>query len=110
VVGIEQVGEWSFIACVLIAIIAGAAGYATYEVSLALIVLGLIVGFLNVAEKEAFNFLIAAIALLLAGTAGLGQLPVIGPYIEPILTNIATFVAPAAIVVGLKALYDLARR
>ena len=108
----KQIGNWAFILGVVLAIILGVAGsyVAAYAESIVylLIILGLIVGFVNVKQKEAFNFLIASIALLAVGAAGLGDLPVVGMYIGPILTNIATFVAPAAIIVALKAIYDLA--
>jgi hypothetical protein len=62
---------------------------------------------LNISAKEVDNFLIAAIALLLTGAAGLDALPAIGAFIGPILLNIATFVAPAAVIVALKAVYEL---
>lgn len=108
---LEQIGHWSFILGVIIAILAGLLGAAYAEtVAMLLVVLGIIIGFLNISEKEVYNFLIAAIALLLTGAAGLETLPVIGTFIGPILTNIATFVAPAAVIVALKAVYELGKR
>lgn len=102
--GMKNIGELSFVGGVILAMLAGLIpeliGPGT--VATVLLVLGVLVGFLNIAKKETSNFLIAAIALLLAGAAGLGDLPLIGDSIEPILTNIATFVAPAAVIVALK--------
>ncbi|HLC39646.1 MAG TPA: hypothetical protein VJJ76_02065 [archaeon] len=108
---LEQIGHWSFILGVVIAIVAGLAG-ATYAgaAALLLVVLGIIIGFLNISEREVSSFLIAAIALLLTGAAGLDKLPAIGSYIGPILTNISTFVAPAAVIVALKAVFELGKR
>ena len=112
----KKIGEWAFILVVLIAIIAGigqAAGALVgyeYWISVILIILGLIIGFMNITEKETTSFLIATIALLLVGTAGLGDLPEIGPFIGPILLNIATAVAPAALIVALKAIVELAKK
>lgn len=105
-----QLGHWSFIGGVLLAIVAGLLG-ATYAdtVAMILVVLGVVVGFLNISEKEVSSFLIAAIALLLTGAAGLETLPAIGSYLGPILTNIATFVAPAVVIVALKAVYELGK-
>ncbi len=107
----EQIGGWAFIAGVIIAILVGlvpldaaTTGYAT----LVMVVLGLIVGFLNIADKETTPFLIAAIALLAAGNGGLSLIPAVGSYITNILNNIVAFVAPAAIVVALKAVYAFA--
>lgn len=104
-------GHWAFIIGVIIAILAGLAGASyTNSVVMLLVVLGVVVGFLNISEKEVFNFLIAAIALLLTGAAGLGNLPIVGSYLGPIVTNIATFVAPAAVIVALKAVYALGKK
>jgi hypothetical protein len=107
----ETIGKWAFILGVLIAIVAGLAG-TTYAstVAMVLVILGVIVGLLNISEKEVYNFLIAAIALMMTGAAGLENLPAIGSMLGPILTNIATFVAPAAVIVALKAVYDLGKK
>ncbi|MBI2656166.1 hypothetical protein HYX03_00315 [Candidatus Woesearchaeota archaeon] len=110
----RKMGEWAFIVGVLIAIVVSlfsvsdaVAGWLV----LLLVVLGLIVGLLNVTEKETTPFLIAAAALLITGTAGgsLAIIPVIGGYLQDIVQNIAVFVAPAAIVVALKAIQSLAK-
>jgi hydrogenase/urease accessory protein HupE len=110
----KQIGDWAFIGGVLLAIVLGIAGMyvSAYEnmILQLLIILGLIVGFVNVKQKQAVDFLVAAIALLAIGGAGLGSLEVVGPFIAPIITYIATFVAPAAVIVALKAIYDLASK
>ena len=104
-------GHWAFIIGVIIAILAGLAGTSyTGAVVMLLVTLGVIVGFLNISEKEVYNFLIAAIALLLTGAAGLSNLPLLGSYLGPMVTNIATFVAPAAVIVALKAVYALGKK
>ena len=108
----KNIGELSFIGGVILAILAGLVPTLidAGTVATVLLILGVLVGFLNIAEKETGVFLVAAIALLLAGAAGLGNLPLIGVWIEPILTNIATFVAPAAVIVAIKAILDLASK
>src|SRR3989338_4196453 len=110
----RQMGEWAFIIGVLVAVVV-----SLFTVSdtiggwlvLLLVVLGLIVGLLNVSEKETTPFLVAAAALLITGTAGssLAIIPVIGGYLQDIVMNIAVFVTPAAIVVALKAIQSLAK-
>jgi hydrogenase/urease accessory protein HupE len=103
-------GNWAFIIGVILAIILGLFGAYipayTDVITYIVIVLGLIVGFANISHKEATNFLISAIALLAVGTAGLEILPVVGSYIGGVLTKIVAFVAPAAVIVALKAVYD----
>ncbi len=113
----QRVGGWAFILGIVIAIIAGlTAGYldiitAGY-IALVLVILGLIIGFLNLNDKEMQPFLIAAIALMLMqlSAGGLGLIPYIGLYLVSMVQNIAVFVMPAALVVSLKAVYRLASR
>lgn len=113
----QKVGSWAFILGVVIAIIAGlAAGavvaYAGY-ITLVLVIIGLIVGFLNIGDKEIQPFLIAAIALMAVGAANLVVLNTIiaglGTLLSIMVQNVAAFVAPAALIVALKAVYNLAK-
>jgi len=62
-----------------------------------------------ITEKETTSFLVAAVALLLAGTANFSAIPGIGQYIAQILHFVGIFVAPAAVIVALKAVYALGR-
>ena len=78
------------------------AGFAVIPaLSAVLFVLGLIVGFLNIKEKESTSFLVAVIALLLIGVAGL-QLGRLTPVVVSILNNFIAFLAAAGLVVALK--------
>ena len=109
-----SIGSWAFILGVLIAIIAGlAAGSLDITtqgyLGVVLVVLGLVVGLLNIGAKEVTDFLIAAIALVAVGAANLGSIPMIGAYLASMVLFIAAFVAPAALVVALKAIYSIAR-
>ena len=113
----HRLGSWAFILCVLIALLGGAFGgyiapYAGY-ITLVLVILGLIVGFLNIGHKEVNDFLIAAIALALVGLGGsavqLGTIPFIGGVVAAMVANVAVFVGAAALIVALKAVSNLAR-
>jgi len=111
----QNYGSWAFIIGVVLAIILGLFGqaveaYRTYITAI-LVIIGLIVGFVNIGEKDATNFLIAAIALLATNTVTSWtslNVVMIGDYIAGILNNIGIFVAPAAVLVALKAIYGLA--
>ena len=121
----EKWGEWAFLLGVLLAIVVGLFSSAL-EGNLPLVlgilaVLGLIVGFLNISEKEVNSFLIAAIALLtpgasLAAVVGTGglldslKIPLLGNWLGGFLGAIGAFVGPAAIIVALKAIYALAAK
>lgn len=104
----EKIGSWAFLAGLVLAILFGFISGATWTIPV-LVVLGLIVGFLNISEKEVTSFLIAAIALMAAGAANLTVIPQLGTYLADILANITVFVAPAALIVAIKAIYGMAK-
>lgn len=117
-------GEWAFLAGVALAVIVGLfssfLGSSLPMVMAVLAVLGLVVGFLNVQEKEMNSFLIATIALLLVatswqpivdllavltGSGGVGA--TLGTWITSFMSAVVAFVSPAAFIVALKAVYNL---
>lgn len=115
----EKLGEYAFLACIVIAVIAGiAAGFAEYSagwVALALVVLGAIVGLTTITEEEVTPFLMAAVAFTVAGSGGWflvinEVVATLGTVINAIVFNIASFVAPAAIILATKAVYQLASK
>lgn len=114
---LEKIGSYAFIAGVVIAVIAGFApavvpGLTTTVVTELLVVLGVIVGFVNVTDKETQPFLVAAVSMVIvsefAGT-GIEAVPVIGAKLGGVLTAVQTFVTPAVIIVALKQIYALAK-
>jgi len=108
----KKLGHYLFLAGVVIAILAGIVTdvMETSIVVTVLLILGVIVGFLNITHKETGTFLIASIVLMVAGVAPVSMIPGIGVYLQAILLNIVTFVAPAALVVALKVIYKLAEK
>ncbi len=107
----EKIGTWAFLIGVLIAVVAGL--IPTFgqqplagQVAWVLVILGLVVGFLNIRAREAQEFLVACIAILIV--AGMGGLPPLGRTLGTILTNMIAFVAPAALLVSLRAIWQLA--
>ena len=119
---LEKIGGYAFLIGVLIAVIAGiliavAVEAATANVgiiALVLVILGLIVGFLNIKDKQVTNFLVAAITLVVLGTTagGLTAINIIitplGTILADIVVQIAIFAMPAALVVALKDIYNIA--
>jgi hypothetical protein len=109
----KKIGELAFLVGVLIAILVGLfqQGVATGTLATILVILGIIVGFLNISAKETTPYLVAAIALLAAsGASGFISIWVIGSYLVAMLGNIALFVAPAAVIVALKTIITLAKK
>ncbi len=112
------VSNWAFLIGAIVAVLVGigqaaqAAYVANPWISVLLVVLGLVVGFLNIAAKETTSFLVAAIALVALGTAGLTTLDQIIPRLGTLLASTVqafTFlVGAAAIVVAVKEVWALA--
>ena len=100
----EKIGGWAFLIGLIIAILVGLFSSTSTAIVAILVVLGLIIGFLNITDKETVPFLIASIALLAAGSANLG---VLWANLGNVLENISIFVAPAAIIVAFKTIYTL---
>ncbi len=110
----NKTGHYAFLAGVLLAIIVGLFPETSKNYSSAVIVvlvlLGLIVGLMNITAKETTEFLVASIALMGGGAAleSITVIPVVGEVVYNILLHVAVFVAPAALVVALKAIKNLA--
>jgi len=114
----QKIGSLAFLTgvvlCVLLgiaafifpAIIQGAAGLIT----LVLIILGIVVGFLNINEKHRNEFLVAVLAVTLIGSITVQQsvalIPVIANLVTAIFQNIVALFAPAALIVGLKQIWN----
>ncbi|QQG39261.1 MAG: hypothetical protein HYS32_02290 [Candidatus Woesearchaeota archaeon] len=112
--------SWVLIIGVIIAIVLGLIGNAMgpnaegWLLSL-LVVLGLIVGFSNVAGSESKDFMMATIALVIIAFVGsqsnpLGNVNIIGQYLGGIFDALLAFVVPAGIVVALKDIWAISYR
>lgn len=105
----EKTGHWAFLVGVVLAVIAGfVPQLQTPTVTWVLVLLGLAVGFLNITAKETQEFLIAAVAVIIASSAA-ADIITLGTTMMVILSNIVTFVFPAALLVALKAVWELAQ-
>ena len=103
----EQVGKWAFIVGMMVAVVGGA-GFGQSWFSWVLVLLGLVVGFLNISGRESFRFLLAAIALIVSANA-VGNLPYVGGYATAIVANLVAFMSAAVLVVAIKSLFELAQ-
>jgi hypothetical protein len=85
-----------------------------------LFLFGIVVGLMNVSEKEVNSFLLATVALLLAATSwnvslvqALGLLGDVGTTLAAMVTGFTTaliaFISPAAFIVAILAVYKLAQ-
>jgi uncharacterized membrane protein YfhO len=108
----ETIGRYAFIVGLVISVIAGLMTLANMSIGAvglaALVVLGIIVGFLNVTGSEVQRFLLGTVALLLVG-AGLGMTLSTMPVLPGILAAFTSFVAGAALIVALKEVYSITK-
>lgn len=96
---LTRIGHWAFLGGIILAILAGFV--AIPYLTIVLFVLGLIVGFLNIKEKESTRFLVAVITLLLVGVAS-PEFGNLAPVITPILNSFIAFVSATGLVVAIK--------
>ena len=117
----KKIGHYSFVLGVILAVLLGVAapslGAATTWLTSLLVVLGLIVGFLNVGGREAKDFLAIATMLVIVlwagGTAtggiGLEKIQWIGPWLAGVVQYSMAFIVPSVLVVALKGIWGLAQ-
>lgn len=106
------VGPWAYMLGVAAAIVLGFAMPNNAMAFWGLGVLGLIVGLLNVTEKETLLFLVAAIAFLSSAnslSALFVQVPALGDAAAYMFKYLVAFTAPAAAIVSIKALYEISK-
>ena len=108
---LHRIGHYSFIAGIIIAVIVGLVPQLRGDAAIwIMVVLGVIVGLLNIQAKEVNSFLIAAVSLIIASSASALSLAIIWVGLTSILGNIIIFIAPAAIIVSIKHVVSLAEK
>ena len=107
----EVIGQWALVVGIVIAVLVGigVSGTLTETAIMVLIILGLVIGLLNVASKKSAPFLLAAISLLLVSNLGknvVGVIPVVGSILDAIMA----VVVPATIIVALREVFEIAKK
>ena len=109
-----MVGLIAFTLGVLIAVVAGilsALGIIALGntvVIIILLILGILVGVLNITSREIMPFLLATVALVVVGDVFEPiELAGIGTMLDNILKLLATLMAPAAVIVAIKVLVQV---
>jgi uncharacterized membrane protein len=104
----NMIGSWAFLAGVILAVILGALGLAEGVWLSALVVIGLIVGFLNISDKETMPFLLSGAVLIIASSLGSTVLRDIA-YVGGILAALLAIFVPATVIVAIKNVFSLAK-
>lgn len=121
---LAKAGAWAFLIGIVVAVVVGIFWERWIEDSSAaayisgfLAVLGLIVGIIaffglgTITREEIPNFLIAALVIVgIGATATLfGMVPLIGWLFEGVATTLAVFIAPAAGLLAIRAIWDIGK-
>lgn len=112
-------GAYAFLVGVILAVIMGLlqksiAGSASNVPYIILVLLGILVGSLNVGDKDSMTFLFASVSLVIV--SGFGQSALIYVSSVPVLSSLSTILAallvmfvPATIIVSLKTVFSIAK-
>lgn len=103
-------GAWAFLVGVILALIVGLLGLTSLSWTMALVILGIIVGLLNVGGAELREFMLAGTVLVVVcAFGGQGYLEIV-PYVGEVLKALVVLFVPATIVVALKTVFALAKK
>ncbi len=105
----NMIGGWAFLIGVVLAIVFALFGVLSPTVSWILIVIGLVVGFLNIADEEATPFLMSGAVLIIASAFGQNAIQV-SAILSRVLSALLMIFVPATIVVAIRNTFSLARR
>jgi len=103
----NTIGGWAFLLGFVLSILFGLIGL-TDTVAWILIVLGLIVGFLNISDKETNSFLMAGTVLVIVSSLGADAMLKL-PVVSNVLNAVLMLFIPATIIVALKSVFYLAK-
>jgi len=109
----NALGGWAFLIGVILAVVLGLGLKATETYSSTiiwvLIIVGIIVGLLNVSSEEATPFLMSGVVLVIVANFGSDALSEV-KYVGDILNALLVLFVPATIVVAIRNVFGLARR
>lgn len=108
---------YAFTIGVIVALVIGLASSYISDATMAvltsvLILAGIMVGFFNITEHEAKDYILFVTAIVVVTSLGgdvLGQVQKIGPYLVKVLASLLAFIVPSLVVVGIKSILHLAK-
>jgi hypothetical protein len=89
----EAVGKWSYLVGLLVAVVAGLAGFTADWLAWVLVVLGILAALFFLDPEELVNYGIRYLVLFAVATT-LGVIPVIGDFITAIANAMVAFFGP----------------
>lgn len=111
--GSNMLGAWAFLIGVILAVIFGFFNYPVW-VSWIMVIIGIIIGLLNINDKEVQPFLMAGVVLVIVsyfGGAVFANIKILDiAFLQKILSNMLVLFVPATIIVALKSVFSLAKK
>ena len=108
---LNKIGFFAFILGLIIAVVVGllaafgVMGMGNAVIIIILLILGILIGILNISKEEMVPMLVATIALIVVGGVFAPlKVALLGTILDNIVSLIATLMAPAAVIVAVKAL------
>jgi len=102
------VGSWAFLIGVVLAVVLGLAGAIDEIWTIVFIFIGLLVGMLNVTNKETTPFLISGTVLIIASALGGSALSDVQT-LSNVLNALLVIFIPATVIVAIKNVFILAK-
>ena len=106
--GSNVLGSWAFLIGVILAVILGGFVGVSNNWLITLVVIGIIVGLLNIGDSETTPFLLSGAVLIIASSMG-GSLMSSISFVGGILNALLAIFIPATIIVAIKNVFSLAR-
>ncbi len=101
------IGAWAFLIGLVLAIIFAFIPGIGAWLGWVLFIIGIVVGLLNISDKETQPFLMAGVVLVIVTALGASAFAGLA-YIPKLLTNVLALFVPATIVVALKSVFSMA--
>lgn len=105
---VNKLGGWAFLIGVILAVVLGFMGQTGDNWTMILLLIGLVVGILNVADHEVQPFMMSGVVLIIASGFGAGVVEQV-PIASRILDSMLTIFVPATIIVALKNVFSMAK-
>ncbi len=101
-------GGWAFLIGVVLAVVLGFLGSLNSTWVWVLVIIGLIVGLLNIADNESTPFLMSGAILIIASAFGQDVLNSV-PLLNNVLQALLVIFVPATVIVAIRHVFSLAR-
>jgi len=102
------IGGWAFLIGVVLALVLGLMANVTATTATILVVAGLIIGLLNIADKESEPFLLSGAVLVIVSSFGQEALSVVAR-LGTVIDALLLLFVPATVVVAIRHVMNLAK-